>query len=58
MTGAAQGIGRGIVDHFLAEGATVLASDLRFVDDQTERRLTRLVLDAIDESAVAAAAAG
>jgi 2-keto-3-deoxy-L-fuconate dehydrogenase len=57
VTGAAQGIGGAIVRQFLAEGATVVAADLRFVDDLPDPRLERLIVDATDELAVGAAAA-
>jgi 2-keto-3-deoxy-L-fuconate dehydrogenase len=56
VTGAAQGIGGAIVRHFLAEGATVMGADLRFVDEFQHVRLKRLILDATDEVAVSAAA--
>jgi 2-keto-3-deoxy-L-fuconate dehydrogenase len=57
VTGAAQGIGSAIVRHFLAEGATVVGADLRFVDEFEAPLHERRVLDATDESAVRAAAA-
>jgi 2-keto-3-deoxy-L-fuconate dehydrogenase len=56
VSGAGQGIGRGIVEHFLAEGAAVVAGDLCFLEYEARPRLTRMRLDATDESAVAAAA--
>jgi 2-keto-3-deoxy-L-fuconate dehydrogenase len=57
VTGAAQGIGGAIVRQFLAEGATVIGADLRFVDEFQHSRFERLILDATDEAAVSAAAA-
>jgi 2-keto-3-deoxy-L-fuconate dehydrogenase len=57
VTGAAQGIGSAIVRHFLAEGATVIGADLRFVDEFRDPQLQRLVMDATDEAAVRATAA-
>ena len=57
VTGAAQGIGRSITEHFLIEGAEVVAADLRFAETDPHPRLTHLVLDATDEAAVSAAAA-
>ena len=57
ITGAAQGIGRSIAEQFLAEGAKVIGSDLRFVDEATHPRLTRLLLDVTDVEAAASAAA-
>ena len=56
VTGAAQGIGRGITEQFLAEGAAVIATDLRFADQAAQPGLRRLVLDATDAAAVAGAA--
>lgn len=58
VTGAAQGIGRSIAERFVAEGARVIAADLRFGDaDPGDASLVRHILDATDEAAVAAAAA-
>ena len=57
VTGAAQGIGGAIVRQFLAEGATVIGADLRFIDELRDPRLERVILDATDEVAVGAAAA-
>jgi 2-keto-3-deoxy-L-fuconate dehydrogenase len=56
VTGAAQGIGRSVVEHFLAESAKVIAADLRFPTDQVVPNLTRVALDAVDETAVLSAA--
>lgn len=55
ITGAGQGIGRSIVDRFAAEGARVLAADLRFPDDTALGE--RIELDVTDAAAVDAAAA-
>jgi len=57
VTGAAQGIGSAIVNHFLAEGAAVIGADLRFVDELRTPLLQRVILDATDEEAVRTAAA-
>jgi len=57
VTGAASGIGRSIVERFLAEGATVIAADLRSVAIEINSKLTCLALDVTNEPAVAAAAA-
>jgi len=57
VTGAAQGIGSAIVNHFLAEGAAVIGADLRFVDELRTPLLQRVILDATDEVAVRTAAA-
>lgn len=52
VTGAAQGIGRSVVERFAAEGARVIAADLSFEDGPD-----RCGIDVTDEAAVAAAAA-
>jgi 2-keto-3-deoxy-L-fuconate dehydrogenase len=57
VTAAAQGIGRSIVESFLAEGAHVVAADLRFAEAEARPGLIRLIVDATQEQAVAAAAA-
>ena len=57
VTAAAQGIGGSIVEQFLAEGATVIAADLRFPSAASHPRLVRVTLDATDGAAVSAAAA-
>ena len=56
ITGAASGIGLGILDRFLAEGATVAGFDLHPVP-RTADRLLSLQGDALDEAAVDAAVA-
>lgn len=56
VTAAAQGIGRSIVERFLAEGADVIAADLRFPASGATARETRILLDVTDETAVNAAA--
>jgi NAD(P)-dependent dehydrogenase (short-subunit alcohol dehydrogenase family) len=56
VTGAAQGIGRSIVEAFLAEGATVIATDLRAGPQAPRPQLTWVAMDATDEAAVAAVA--
>jgi 2-keto-3-deoxy-L-fuconate dehydrogenase len=58
VTGAAQGIGRSIAERFVAEGARVIAADLRFGDvPSDDASMTRVILDVTDEAAVAASAA-
>jgi 2-keto-3-deoxy-L-fuconate dehydrogenase len=57
VTAAAQGIGLSIVESFLAEGARVIAADLRSAQAETRPGLTRLTLDATQEHAMASAAA-
>jgi 2-keto-3-deoxy-L-fuconate dehydrogenase len=57
VTAAAQGIGRSIVESFLTEGAHVVASDLLFAEAEARPGLIRLIMDATQEQAVAAAAA-
>jgi NAD(P)-dependent dehydrogenase (short-subunit alcohol dehydrogenase family) len=54
ITGAASGIGLGILDRFLAEGANVVGFDLHPVPRSAERLLA-LQGDALDEAAVDAA---
>lgn len=57
VTAAGQGIGRSICDAFLAQGANVIAADLRFNDGMEQpERLRRVVLDATNETAVQAVA--
>lgn len=59
VTGAAQGIGRSIAELFAAEGAHVLAADLRFGPDSLAEsaRVRRMTLDVTDADGVAAAGA-
>ena len=54
VTGGASGIGAGIVEAFLAEGATVVSADLSFAEGLAEERggQWRVRLDVGDESAV------
>lgn len=56
VTGAAQGIGRGIANALLAEGAAVVAADLQF-DDGAPQGAETIQLDVTDEQAVNKAAA-
>ena len=56
VTGARQGIGRSIVDMFLAEGAGVVAADLAVIDIEAHERLATLRLDVTSAGEVAAAA--
>lgn len=59
VTGAAQGIGRAIVERFAAEGASVIAADLRFVDVPFSSPLIQpVILDATDADAVRTFAVG
>jgi 2-keto-3-deoxy-L-fuconate dehydrogenase len=58
VTGAGQGIGASIVRLFLAEGATVVASDIQVPDRTCEaHNLHWITLDVTDEAAVLDAAA-
>lgn len=58
VTGAAQGIGRAIAERLAADGAHVIAADLRFAgDEEAHPLIRRVILDATDEKAVTAAAA-
>lgn len=53
VTGGAQGIGRSIAELFAAEGAEVLAADLRFEGGlEGHPGIRRVVLDATDEGSV------
>lgn len=56
VTGAAQGIGRSIALAFAAEGASVVAADLRFADELPDA-IETLILDVTDDAAVNSAAA-
>jgi NAD(P)-dependent dehydrogenase (short-subunit alcohol dehydrogenase family) len=56
ITGAASGIGLGILDRFLAEGANVVGFDLHPIPRHADRLLS-LQGDALDEAAVDAAVA-
>lgn len=57
VSGAAQGIGRGIAELFASEGARVVAADLRWDDRPVLDGIETLDLDMADEVAVAAAVA-
>ncbi|HEY0248289.1 MAG TPA: SDR family NAD(P)-dependent oxidoreductase [Gryllotalpicola sp.] len=60
VTGGARGIGRGIVDRFLAEGSRVAALDVSFDEEVTAQASDRLALfecDVTDAASVAAAVA-
>ncbi|HEV2597864.1 SDR family oxidoreductase [Sphingopyxis sp.] len=53
VSAAGQGIGRSIAEAFAAEGAEVVAADLRFADDVLPPGVERLILDVTDDAALA-----
>jgi 2-keto-3-deoxy-L-fuconate dehydrogenase len=57
VTGAAQGIGRSIAEHFAAQGARVIAADLRFPTPFSDTAIEAVELDVTDQAAVEQAAA-
>jgi len=57
VTGAAQGIGRATAELFVREGAEVIAVDVKHDALATTPGATPLVVDLLDEAAVAALAA-
>jgi 2-keto-3-deoxy-L-fuconate dehydrogenase len=56
ITGAAQGIGSAIAELFAAEGARVIAADLRFAAPSSNASLEQLTLDVTNPDAVTRAA--
>lgn len=52
VTAAGQGIGRSIADAFAAEGAIVIAADLRFPGGDASAAMEQIVLDVTDEAAL------
>jgi 2-keto-3-deoxy-L-fuconate dehydrogenase len=57
VTGAAQGIGRSIAEHFAAQGARVIAADLRVPTPFSDTAIEAVELDVTDQAAVEQAAA-
>lgn len=57
VTAAGQGIGRSIAEAFAAEGAEVIAADLRFGGDPFPANVKPIVLDVTDSDAIARAVA-
>jgi NAD(P)-dependent dehydrogenase (short-subunit alcohol dehydrogenase family) len=55
VTGGGRGIGRGIVDRFLAEGASVAVLQRRPLDDALARRAAYVPADLADASSIATA---
>lgn len=57
VSAAGQGIGRSVAEAFAAEGADVIAADLRFGDAPPLPQIERITLDVTDETALARAVA-
>jgi 2-keto-3-deoxy-L-fuconate dehydrogenase len=57
VTAAGQGIGQSIAEAFAAEGAQVIAADLRFAAPTSSEKIVHRVLDVTDVDAVNATAA-
>lgn len=57
VSAAGQGIGKSVAESFAAQGAHVIAADLRFSDECKSPGIEQIVLDVTDEDALARAVA-